>query len=287
MKTLLLLITVWAVLNVNGQTLNDQQVFRINTSGLQSFRLYNMNGPVNIQGVDGNEAILKVSRKLTSLSAARIEEMKASITYDSITVDDKVYFFMKHPDVDFEIDEYGNGHYNSCCDRKRDRNYVKVKYEFEIDLQVPKQMELHVSTHRKALKIKGISGNLVAKNHHNDLFAEDLSGKNVKLRTHHGDIKASFIQNPTEACSYATHHGDIRVEFRRGLAVNVLLKSHHGDFFTDFDWTPQALAVAQDKSKNGTKYVVNDRTAVRIGAGGPEQSFKTWHGDIYLIRGGQ
>ena len=156
MKSLLIPIMACAVLLVNGQAVNDQQVFTINTASLQSFRLYNMNGPVNVQGIDGNVATLKIKRKLESFSAASLEEAKTSIVFDSLAADGIIYFFMTHPDVDFTIDEDGFGHYNSCCNRSKDRNRFKTKYEFEIDLQIPRQMELHVSTHRKALKIKDI-----------------------------------------------------------------------------------------------------------------------------------
>ena len=286
MKPLLILLMACIVLHVGGQTANDDQVFTINTAGLQSFHLHNMNGPVTVHGIEGNVATLKVRRKLKSFSAGRLEEARTSITFDSITVGKNVYFFMKHPDKDFEIDENGYGHYNSCCNQRIDKNQVKVKYEFEIDVQVPKQLALHVSTHRKALKIRGINGDLFAKAHHNNLFADDLGG-NVQLKAHHGDIKASFVRNPTAACSYSTHHGDISIEFREALAANVFLKSHHGDFFTDFDWTTQPVAVVENELKNGTRYVVNAKTSIRIGGGGPDQEFKTWHGDIYLLKAGQ
>ena len=286
MKPLLLVILICTILQSNAQTANDEQVFTVNTSSLQSFRLHNLNGPVYVQGIEGNVATLKVRRKLKSFSARRLEEARKSIIFDSITVNDNVYFFVKHPDQDFEIDENGFGHYNSCCNRNNDNKYVKVHHEFEVDLQLPKQLALQVSTRRKVLQIKDISGDLIAKTHHNDLFAENLGG-NVKLKAHHGDIKVSFVQNPTDACSYSTHHGDITVEFRQGLAADVFLKSHHGDFFTDFDWTSQPVAVVKNELKKGTKYVVNARTAVQIGGGGPEQEFKTWHGDIYLLNAGQ
>ena len=190
---------------------------------------------------------------------------------------------MKHPDLNFEIDESGFGYYNSCCDRKNNRKQVKVKYEFEIELLIPRQLELHVSTHRKTLKIQEIEGKLVAKNHHDDLFAENLGGI-VKLKTHHGDIKAFFIRNPTGSCSYSTHHGNITVGFPAELRADVYLKSHHGDFFTDFDWTSQPVAVVKNKSQKGTKYIVNARTAIQIGGGGPQHEFRTWHGDIFLVK---
>ncbi|MCG8320284.1 MAG: DUF4097 family beta strand repeat-containing protein [Cytophagales bacterium] len=283
---LLLLILTCFALHANGQKAIDEQVFTVNTSTLQSLHLHNMNGPVSVKGVEGKVASLKIKRSLESISNDRLEEAKGSITFDSITVDDKMYFFMKHPDINFEIDENGFGHYNSCCNRNNDRKHVKVKYEFEIELQLPKQLDLQVSTHRKPLKIKDIDGNLMAKNHHNDLLAENLGGK-AELQTHHGDIKASFVQNPSDACSYATHHGDITIEFRPSLAANVYLKSHHGEFFTDFDWTPQPVALVKNDVEKGTKYVVNARTAIQIGGGGPEQKFKTWHGDIYLLKAKQ
>ena len=286
MKSLLILTMTCTVLLANGQVFNDEQVFTVTTSSLRSFHLNNMNGPVNVQGIDGNVATLRIKRKLESFSPKRLEEAKATVTFDSVMTDGMVYFFMKHPDVDFKIDENGIGHYNSCCNRDKERSHFKIKYEFEIDLQIPKQMELRVTTHRKALKIKDINGDLVAKNHHNDLFAENLGGS-VTLKAHHGDITASFIRNPSDACSYSTHHGDIRIRFRESLTADIFLKSHHGEFFTDFDWTPQAVAVVENRSEKGTRYIVNEKTGIQIGGGGIRHDFKTWHGDIYLTKYGK
>ena len=92
-----------------------------------------------------------------------------------------------------------------------------------------------------------------------------------------------IISNPDNDCQYESHHGDIRVAFQKNLSAEVFLKSHHGEFFTEFDWQPRASAITEKSNGKSTRYVVNDRTAVSIGSGGPELSFATWHGDIYLL----
>ena len=286
MKSLLILVLACTVFYANGQAVEDEQVFTLNTTSLKSFNLHNMNGAVNVKGVEGNTATLKIRRRLESFSRDRLEEARESIAFDSLVIDNNVYFFTKHPDLNFEIDESGIGHYNSCCNRSNNRKKAKVKYEFEIELLIPRQLKLHVSTHRKTLRIQEIQGKLVAKNHHDDLFAENLGG-NVKLKAHHGDIKASFIRNPTGPCSYFTHHGNITIGFPEELRADIYLKSHHGEFFTDFDWTSQPVAVVKNESEKGTKYMVNARTAIQVGGGGPQMEFRTWHGDIYLVKAGQ
>ncbi len=263
-----------------GQSIDDEMEFRIPTEGLESFRVHNINGEVTIEGIDGNTAVMKVRRSLKSASSEKLEEAKSTFKMDSLSLNGSLYFFNDVEDRYFKIDEEGKGHYESDWDGSKDDRF-EVKYSFEIDLKIPKDLDLHVTNHRANLTINGINGNLYAKNHHDDLDAVNLGG-NAMLRNHHGYIKASFTRNPSGDCTFRTHHGDIRVTLVENLSADVFLKSHHGEFYTAFDWTPSQVSANKKTTKEGTTYYKDDRVAVKIGNGGPEFDFKTWHGDIYI-----
>lgn len=266
-----------------SQSHSDKQEYTIDTKNLDVFHLYNRTGNVTVKGVDGQVATLKVTRRLSTSSSRRLEEAKSEIKLDSIVENNAIYFFVKSNDQTFQIDRDGYGTYNSCCNsgwRDGDR---EVEHEFTIELQIPRKLELVVSTHRKDLEIENFDGKLSARTHHNDLIAKNLGGV-VKLGSHHGDITANFTKNPSEDCSYQTHHGDIKITYQSGLSSLAYFQSKHGSFYSDFDWSPQAITAVKTNLKNGTKYRMENSTAVKIGSGGLEQKFKTHHGDIYLLR---
>ncbi|MEP1097001.1 MAG: hypothetical protein ABJG78_17920 [Cyclobacteriaceae bacterium] len=283
MKTIITIAFLLLLQSGLAQSHTDKQEFTIDTQNLKAFHLYNRTGNVKVKGIDGQTATLKVTRKLSTSSSSRLEEAKSEIRLDSIIDENIIYFFVKSNDQTFRIDEDGYGSYNSCCNsgwRDGDR---EVEYEFEIELGIPRKVNLVVSTHRKDLKIEDFEGKLSARAHHNDLIAKNLGGV-VQLRSHHGNIDASFTKNPSADCSYKTHHGDIRITYQSGLSTVAYFQSKHGSFYTDFDWSPEVVPVVKTNLKNGTKYKMSNSTAVKIGSGGLEQSFKTHHGDIYLLR---
>lgn len=282
MKTISTIILLFLLSMGYGQSHSDTQEFTIDTKDLNAFHLYNRKGKVTVKGTTGQTASMKVRRTLSSSSSSRLEQAKTEIYIDKIEENDAVYYFIKSNDHSFRIDDEGYGYYNSCCDNWRDGDR-EVDHEFEITLEIPKSMNLFVSTHWKDLEIDGIDGDLYARTHHDNLTAKNLGGT-VMLRSHHGDITANFTRNPSNNCSYKTHHGDIKISYQNGLSSVAYFQSHHGSFFTEFDWSPQTVPVVKTNLKNGTKYKMSNSTAVKIGTGGPEQTFKTWHGDIYMLR---
>lgn len=279
MKVTLTTIMICMAFLVNAQQLKSKQTITLNTSGLEWFALHNMNGPLTVEGVEGNVASIEVEKEFSSKSSDKLKEAEESIYLDSVRFGNKIYFFMEHPDYHFEINEDGSGYYNSNNFSDPERN--RVKYNFTINVKVPKNLKYQFSTHRKALLIKNIQTDLVARNHHGDLTVENAGG-NTNLHTHHGHISISFSRNPKGDCNYSTHHGDINVQFQDNLNADVKMKTRHGGFYTAFEYQPLPLSLVKNEQGNGTKYVMEGKTGVRIGSGGPVFDFTTYHGDIIL-----
>ncbi len=284
--TFVLFISIAIICSCNAQTFTDQATYTVDVRKIDKLRLHNIYGPVKVMGTSGNQAKITVSRKLHSASSQQLEDAKQKIYLDSIFVDNSLIFFVEAPDRKLKIDEDGFAYYQSDWDRERNKNYLKifdVKYEFSIEMQVPAQKDLHVSTHHEDLEVNGMNSNIVVQNHHDDLLVKNVGG-NATVRNHHGDITVYYTKNPTQDCSYKTHHGTVKVHYKDPLSVDVAMKSYHGEFFTDFDWVANPVRVTESTSSKGTKYVMGKGTSVKIGSGGPEQVFKTHHGDIYLLK---
>lgn len=268
-----------------GQQFEDSKTFQFDVSQLTMLRIHNMNGEVNVTATSGRQATMKVTRTLSAATSEKLETAKKEVYWDSLLTDGELIFFMQSPDYELRADDEGNLWYNSCCHDDWNKNrlkYRKLKYNFDVELKVPANTPLYATTHRSEMSISGLSGGVIAKNHHKSIQMDNISG-NVKARTHHGDITISLNANPTEDSSFKTHHGDIKIYFQRPLSADVNLSSRHGDFFTDFDWQPQPMKTSVKSDGKGTVYKIGGGTSVRIGNGGPELSFKTWHGDVHLL----
>lgn len=287
MRVLLLSIACLATLgNCMAQEFKDQSSFTVDVSQLDRFHLYNRRGAVTVKAVSGNTASMEVTRRLKSKSSAKLEAAKQDIYMKQMTRGNEVIFYIEHPDLELKFDENRNyawyNHKNDQWGWNDDDDRVEV--EFTIELQIPARTNLTVVNHEHPLKVNGMQGALVARNHHDGVLVEGQGG-NADVHSHHGDVEVFYTKNPTQECQYDTHHGDIRVHYQGGLAADASLYSYHGDFFTEFDWTMQPMTVADSGSKKGAKYKVAGKsgTNVRIGSGGPMQRFKTHHGDVYLL----
>ncbi len=283
MKSILTILLLLIFFVGFGQSHTDSQEYTIDTKELSEFHLYNRTGKVKVKGTSGQTARMRVTRRLSTSSSQRLEDAKTEIQMDSIKEDNAIYYFIQSNEHTFRINQGGIGYYNSCCNSGWRDDRREVDHEFTIELEIPRSLNLYVSTHRKDLEIEDFEGELYAHTHHGNLQAENLGGT-VTLRSHHGDITAGFTKNPSADCSYKTHHGDIKISYQNGFSSVAYFESHHGSFYTEFDWSPQTVPVVKTNLKNGTRYKMSNATAVKIGSGGPEQNFKTWHGDIFLLQ---
>ncbi len=275
-----------------SQEIRNEFTYSMVISGIEQFHLHNLNGKVEVRAVDGKTATLTVERTLTSGSKTTLEEAKDQIYVDSMMVDGRAYWFMQHPHQEFRLDEEGHGYYHSDWNwngNRRRNDRFDIKYQFKMVLELPRNIDLSVSTHREDLLIDGLNSDVFAQNHHGSVTLRNIGG-NASVHTHHGSIKVDYTRNPDQAGTYHTHHGDISVKYLEGFSADVSLKSHHGEFFTDFDWTaaPANAQVSESdgQTRVGTKYAIKSdgRTFVTIGNGGLEQSFSTHHGSIYLLK---
>ena len=277
---------VWACYALlPAQQFSDNQTISVDLSQVKVLRLHNLYGKVRVKATTGRTATIRARRLLRSSSTQRLNTAKQEVYLDSMLVEGNLIFFIEAPNWQFEIDENGDAHYDGWGNKSgndKKSKIFEVKFEFDIELEVPAQTDLYVSTHEEELEVTGMRGQLYAKNHHNSIKLTDIGG-NATVKTHHGDIELSYSRNPTGDCSYKTHHGDIKIYYQQALSADVSLDSHHGEFYTDFDWKPKPVEVSRKAASKGTTYFVGKGTHVRIGSGGIQQNFKTHHGDIYLL----
>ena len=286
-QTLLMVLCLVSA-DLAAQKHEDRRQMKVDLSQFEEIHLYNTSGNVSVTPSMDHSATIEIRRSIEARSNKKLEEAKSSIYFDTTVVDGRLYFFVNNPYSILEIDDDGNAHYNSRENGKwrwSGSSDKKTKFEFTLDITMPVDKHLVVSTHRKDLKVKGHSGVLVAKTHHGSLKVEDV--KNLTLaRSHHGDIEASYAVVPSIDTDFKTHHGDIQVAFPSSPSAEISMYSHHGDFYTDFEWTSLPLKVKTKKNGRQTKFKYGGDTSIKMGDGKNKMTFKSHHGDMYIMKKG-
>jgi DUF4097 and DUF4098 domain-containing protein YvlB len=100
--------------------------------------------------------------------------------------------------------------------------------------------------------------------------------------TVNGSIVVTFGKNPTGECAFKTVNGKVDVEFPEPVSAALRLKTMNGDVYTDFPvkHVPQKASYSEKRGKK--IYRSGDSSVVEAGGGGPELTFDTLNGDIYL-----
>lgn len=225
MKTMISLILAVLCLQLPAQEFQDKSLLKFSRENINHINLHNYRGKVSIMGSNTNEITLEVERKMEAATTERLEEGKRTIHYDSMLVDGALYLFITDPERVFRIDENGEGYYETCnWNFSSNRERYRIKYDFNLKLTIPKDMDLGAFNHEESLTVENVTGKLHLRNHHDGVTVTGAAG-NAEVHSHHGDISISFIQNPTEYLKASTHHGDIRVELQPSFSADVGLKA--------------------------------------------------------------
>jgi DUF4097 and DUF4098 domain-containing protein YvlB len=147
-------------------------------------------------------------------------------------------------------------------------------------------MSLFLKTvnHGKVL-VRGVEGEFEVKNVNAGIEMSDINGPAL-VRTVNGPIKVSFTDNPASECSFKTVNGKIEVVLHNGLNADMRLKTFNGQVYTDFDVSslPRDDRTIEERKGSRRIYKRGDSYTVRVGKGGPEFSFDTLNGSIYVLR---
>jgi len=160
----------------------------------------------------------------------------------------------------------------------------------DLVIQVPASSSLEVrSMMDGAVVIEGVNGEIDVNNVNGPVTLKGVSG-NTLVHTVNGDIEAALSRIPSDKpLSFSTMHGDIDVTLPAGVKANLKMKSDQGEIYTDFDvnLTRQpARSDAPERTERGQYRIVFDRSLVgTVNGGGPEISFTTYAGNIYIRKG--
>jgi hypothetical protein len=140
----------------------------------------------------------------------------------------------------------------------------------DFDVTVPRQTDLHISSHNGTVKVANITGNIKATTHNGSVICKEISG-DVKLGSHNGNVKAVYCESARPVCnvSISTHNGNVNFKAPPDFSAKVDASTHNGSIRTDL---PIMVSGKINKGKLTGK----------IGAGEGSLYLKTHNGSIKI-----
>ena len=234
----------------------------------------NISGSIDVVGYDGDEVQLVVHKTIEAESERRLEEAKEKVRVDITEEEDRVLLYVDAP--------------WRCKDGStnfRGTEYYGFDVQCDFELKIPKKSNVTLKTVNDGrISVRAVDGDFIVHNVNGEIEMADIGGSG-DASTVNGDVTVHFKSNPTESSSFKTVNGKVDIAFRDNLSADLRLKTFNGEAYSDFAMEPlpsKAFEVKHSKHRN--VYRIGEFALVRVGKGGPELSFDTLNGNIYIAR---
>jgi hypothetical protein len=254
------------------RTLTDS--VRVPGSGPPTVVVRNVLGSVRVTAQDRATVDMTATETVTGDLEADIKRARAEIELRTESEDGRVAFRVKR---------IGSADGDCNCNRwSLGSDGYRVKYDIEV--HVPRDAAIEVETVNDGeIVVVGVHGNFDVRNVNGGVRLTGLRGSG-SVATVNGPVTATFERAPGEATSFKTVNGRIDVSFPQDLSADLAFKTMNGQIYTDFDTQPVATAPVSERSRDGGKLVVRTQHAstIRVAAGGPNYSFETLNGNVFV-----
>ncbi len=230
-----------------------------------SFAARTHNGSITITGADVTDCNLTatiIGRAVTEEDAQKIAEqttIKLEPSGDKLTAKIKKPTFMMNQSVSVSL-----------------------------DVQVPNQTDLELTTHNGAIIITNITGRLNGTTHNGKVIAEQISGT-VELRTHNGSVICREVSGDTQL---KTHNGNVKLYYSQAAPslCNISLITYNGgidlttpsNFSGKVDASTHNGSIRTDLPITVVGKVSKSKLTGTIGAGRGKLHLETHNGSIRI-----
>lgn len=267
MKTLLLLISLF------NPTLKEDKIvinkeYTIESPKEMTIIIDNINGDVEVEASTDNRLYLTLEIQISGHTDTLVEQARRELKLGEFLTDDSLMFYTKAPFI------------KKCKWGYDMRNQPKYAFKYQYKLRVPKQVTLEAKTVNK--------GDVIVKNIDGPVKACNVNGavevKNARIirqaSTVNGDVTINFLESPKEAIDFHTVNGDFHFKLPEDFSAQVYFDSMNGDLYSSFDY--QKMSPQITKSEEEGRFKIGTKTGIEIGSNGPELSFKSINGNVYL-----
>ena len=159
--------------------------------------------------------------------------------------------------------------------------------EVNLEVRVPVQTSLRINcVNGGEMVVSGVAGTHELSHTNAGITAVDVRGS-VVADTTNGDLVVKLLEmDPDTPMSFSSFNGDVDVTFPAALRADLRMRSGQGDIFSDFEVQLQPVEATVTTEEHGGGYHLRMEREVRgtVGGGGPEMTFKTFNGNVYLRR---
>jgi DUF4097 and DUF4098 domain-containing protein YvlB len=178
---------------------------------------------------------------------------------------------------------------SSGLSAEEENNHIKVQVgvhsNVDVTVFVPADTSLKLSTVNGGnITVEGVSGEIDANNVNGSVTLTNVSGA-VVAHALNGKVQVELNRVVADkAMSFSTLNGDVDVTLPADARANLKMKSENGEIFSDFEIQLKPSSAQPVSSGGKGKYKLRFDRALygSINGGGPEFSFTTLNGTIYL-----
>jgi len=155
-----------------------------------------------------------------------------------------------------------------------------------LDVQVPNESDLELTTHNGSVEIRNITGRLDCETHNGKISAEQVSGT-AELLTHNGSVVCREISGDTRL---RTHNGSIRVYYSKAApsVCDIRLITYNGgieietpsNFSGEFDASTHNGSIRTDLPITIVGKISKNKLTGKIGSGQGKLHLETHNGSI-------
>ncbi|MEP5834191.1 MAG: hypothetical protein ABJ383_09135 [Balneola sp.] len=260
----------------------DIQIKKSALSGINAFTVKNINGDLKVTGYDGDEILVTGSKTIRKKRGDLDQKIIDEIYLSQEEHEGTIYLYVQAPGVKVEFKD-GRMRHSMNWNRDRWDDYDEVHFEFNIEVEMPKDMMVRASTvNGGKLIAEDMMKGVDAGNVNGDVVLKEIAGK-TNAHTVNGDIEVYFAKSPTQDSRFNTVNGSMEVYSPKDLGAVVTFESLHGDLYTDFEQVTRLKAqLNKEKDGRGNRYRIGKSTPIQIGDGGPKMEFETVNGSAYI-----
>ena len=267
MKTLFLLITLFDP-SLKEDKIVINREYAIDNPRQMTVIIDNINGDVEVVPSSDDKLYLTLEIEISGHSDKLVAQAKSELELGEILADDSLMFYTKAPFI------------KKCQWGYDMRNHPKYAFKYQYKVRVPKQVSLEAKTVNNGdVYVSDIDGPVKACN-----VNGEVSVKNARIirqaSTVNGDVTINFLESPKEAIDFNTVNGDFEFEFPEDFSAQIFFDSMNGDLYSSFDY--QKMSPKITKSEKNGQFKIGTKTGIEIGSNGPELSFKSINGNVYL-----
>ncbi len=271
MNTLLILIMlINPTLKKDKIVINKQ--YEVNNPAEMTVIIDNINGDVEVEPSPDNKVYLSLEIHISGHTDDLVERAKKELKLGELLTHDSIVLYVNAPFV--KKQKWGN---NWGYDMRNQPEYA-FKYQYKV--KVPGKVNLEAKTINNGdVFVKNIDGAIKACNVNGEVEIKNAR-KVLQASTVNGDVSINFLESPKESIKFNTVNGDFNFELPDNFSAQVYFNSMHGDLYTSFDY--RRMSPKMEKSEKDGKFKIGSKTGVEIGSGGPELSFRSINGNVYL-----